>query len=108
MSETTLPTSQQPDDERPAITFVSAHDEHGSGDTEVHWVVIAHTAGLVPAQIIAGRLQAEGIMARAWGESAGVALGLTVGLLGTGYVGVPEELVEEAQAILAVGFDEEE
>ncbi|MCB9421299.1 MAG: DUF2007 domain-containing protein [Ardenticatenaceae bacterium] len=79
---------------------------------EIHWEVVARTGGIMPATIMAGRLQAEGIPARAWQEGAGRALGLTVGILGTGYVAVPEEFVDKAQAILAdesqIDWEEEE
>ncbi len=68
---------------------------------EVRWEIVARTVGLTPAQIIAGRLHAEKIPVRAWQEGAGQALGLTVGILGTGNVSVPEEFVEQALAILA-------
>ena len=86
------------------------------GDQETKWEVVAEEAGLAPAQIIAGRLQAEGIPARAWQEGAGQAFGLTVGMLGSGYVEVPEAYLEEARAILAAdveldddrGWEEEE
>lgn len=70
------------------------------GQEEVRWQVVAQTPGLTPATVLAGRLQAEGIPVRAWQESAGRAIGLTVGLLGTGYVAVPEEFVDEATAVL--------
>lgn len=75
------------------------------GPDVVRWQVVARTAGLIPAQIMAGRLQAEGIPARAWQEAAGQAIGLTVGLLGTGYVAVPVELAEPAERILASDAD---
>jgi hypothetical protein len=82
------------------------------GNEEVRWEIVARTAGVMPANIMAGRLQAEGIPTRAWQEGAGRALGLTVGILGTGYVAVPEEYVEIAQEILAdenqIDWDEEE
>lgn len=71
------------------------------GRQEVRWEVVARTAGLTPAEIIAGRLQAEGIPARAWQEGAGRALGLTVGLLGTGHVVVPAQYAARAKDILA-------
>lgn len=71
-----------------------------NGKREVHWRVVAQTAGLLPAQIMVGRLQAEGIPARAWQEGAGQAHGLIVGKLGTGHVEVPEEYAEEATRIL--------
>lgn len=68
---------------------------------QVKWEVVARTNGIMPAEIIAGRLNADGIPARAWQEGAGEALGLTVGLLGNGFVGVPEEYAAEAREILA-------
>lgn len=68
---------------------------------QVKWETVAKTGGITPAEIIAGRLRAEGIPARAWQEGAGEALGLFVGLLGTGHVVVPEEFAEQARAILA-------
>lgn len=70
------------------------------GGREVRWEVVTKTAGLAPAEIIVGRLQAEGIPARAWQEGAGQAFGLTVGLLGDGYVIVPESYLDQARAIL--------
>ncbi len=89
---------------------------NGSNE-EIRWEVVARTPGITPAHIIAGRLQSEGIPARAWQEAAGQAYGITVGLLGTGYVSVPEEYVDEALDILEsadnselddVEFDEED
>ena len=68
---------------------------------QVRWEVVEQTAGITPAEIIAGRLQSEGIPARAWQEGAGEALGLMVGLLGMGHVAVPEEYAAQARAILA-------
>lgn len=78
------------------------------GDKETKWKVVATTAGLAPAEIIAQRLQAEGIPARAWQEGAGQAFGLTVGLLGNGYVVVPEPFAEKAEEILAISYDEDD
>lgn len=77
------------------------------GKQEVRWEVVAQAPGITPATIIAGRLQAEGLPVRVWQEAAGQALGLTVGLLGTGYVAVPEEYVEQALEILEVDYEEE-
>lgn len=78
------------------------------GSQEIQWETVAETPGLAPAEIMAGRLHAEGIPARAWQEGAGRAYGLTVGLLGTGYVQVPVEHASQAREILAEGADEEE
>ena len=79
---------------------------------EITWEIVAKTPGITVAEIIAGRLQSEGIPARAWQEGAGEALGLIVGLLGTGHVVVPEEYADRARAILeadeAAMLEEEE
>lgn len=71
------------------------------GRRETRWEIVTKTQGLAPAEIIAQRLRVEGIPARAWQEGAGQALGLTVGLLGTGYVEVPESFLSQAQEILS-------
>ena len=70
------------------------------GNEPVKWEVVAQTPGLLPARIIADRLQSEGFPVRAWQESVGQAFGMTVGPLGTGYVAVPEALAEAALEIL--------
>ena len=78
---------------------------------EINWVVVEQTMGITVAEIIAGRLQSEGIPARAWQEGAGEALGLIVGRLGTGHVVVPEEFAQDARDILdadAAAMEEEE
>jgi hypothetical protein len=75
-------------------------DTSPGGDEEIRWKIVARTPGLAPAAILAGRLQAEGIPARAWQEGAGRAIGLTVGILGTGNVAVPENYVDDAKLIL--------
>ncbi len=77
------------------------------GSDEVRWEIVATAPGIAVAHIIAGRLQAEGIPARAWQEAAGQAIGLTVGLLGTGYVSVPQEFADQAREILAIEEGEE-
>jgi hypothetical protein len=75
-------------------------DETPGGYQEVKWEVVAQMPGITPATIVAGRLKAEGVPVRVWQEGAGQALGLTVGLLGTGYVAVPQEYVDQALEIL--------
>jgi hypothetical protein len=90
-----------------ALPLGDAEGSGGRGE-EIRWVTVAQTMGLMQAQIMVGRLQAEGIPARAWQEGAGEALGLTVGILGTGHVVVPEAFEDEAEAILAQEFEEED
>jgi hypothetical protein len=82
-------------------------DTTPGGSREGRWQTVARTAGLLPAQIMAGRLESEGIPVRVWQEGAGRALGLTVGMLGTGHVMVPESYGEKARQILAQAEEEE-
>jgi hypothetical protein len=90
-----------PENDRPE------ENPQGSGK-EIRWKVVEKTAGITPATIIANRLITEGIPARAWQEGAGQAIGLTVGLLGTGHVVVPEEYVDQAEKILSEPWDFDE
>ena len=88
-------------------------DPATSGESrEITWERVATTPGITVAEIIAGRLQSEGIPARAWQEGAGEALGRIGGLLGTGHVVVPAEYAAQARAILeadeAAMMEEEE
>lgn len=69
---------------------------------EIKWVQVAETNGITPAELLAGRLRAANIPARAIQEGAGQAYGLTVGILGTAHVLVPEDRLEEARALLDV------
>lgn len=80
---------------------VSGSAETPRGGREpIRWVTVEKTMGLLPAQILAGRLESEGIRARAMQEGAGRAIGLTVGLLGEGRVYVPAEQEEEARELI--------
>ena len=88
----TLPFPQDSDE---------SQDTSPGGKSEVQWVEVAQTMGLAQAQILAGRLQAEGIPSYAWQEGAGQAAGLIVGLLGAGHVMVPEKHEERALDILS-------
>ena len=78
----------------------SASETTPGGQAEVKWKVVAETAGITNATIVGGRLQSEGIPVRVWQESAGQSFGLTIGLLGTGYVAVPAEFETQALEIL--------
>ena len=80
----------------------SIPDESGERK-EVRWEEVATASGITAAQIIVGRLQSEGIPARAWQEGAGQATGLVVGLLGTAHVLVPEDFADSAREILDEG-----
>ena len=89
------------DNNATAVPLPSKENSSPAGQRqEVKWEVVAQMPGITPATIVAGRLKAEGVPVRVWQEGAGQALGLTVGLLGTGYVVVPEEFVDKALEIL--------
>jgi hypothetical protein len=103
MSETVSAWHLTGDDEPDSTPQDQPHSSETTpgGKREARWQTVARTAGLLPAQILAGRLESEGIPVRVWQEGAGRALGLTVGMLGTGHVMVPESYAEEAGQILA-------
>ena len=99
LASETMPEDDPENSEQEEAGFDAGEITPGE-EKETKWEVVTETAGLTTAEIIVGRLMAEGIPARAWQEGAGQAFGLTVGLLGTGYVLVPESHVEQAKAIL--------
>lgn len=81
----------------------------GDGDDDdpgspIAWETVVFAAGSIEASLIAGRLQSEGIPARIQQEAAGAALGLTVGL-GSIRVMVPEDMLEDALAVLDMDFE---
>jgi hypothetical protein len=65
------------------------------------WVTIESTFGIIQAEILRGLLQAKGIDVRLSQESAGTAIGLSVGRLGRVDLLVPSDQVEPARSILA-------
>ena len=70
-------------------------------------LVTVHTAfGMLSAQVIKTKLESAGIPVLLDYESLGVVLGITVDGLGEVRVMVPEDLVEEAQALLAEDGEE--
>lgn len=103
----TLPEDESENYE-PEEAGLKAEDHTPGNEKESKWEVVTETAGVMTAEIIVGRLLAEGIPARAWQEGAGQAFGLTVGLLGTGYVLVPESYVEQAKSILETPLEEDD
>lgn len=72
---------------------------------EIKWVTVTTTNGITPAEMLAGRLEAAEIPARAVQEGAGKAYGFSVGPMGTAYVLVPAERLEEARALLDVEIE---
>jgi hypothetical protein len=79
------------------------------GRTEsTQWVVVAANLNPAEAAVIKARLESQGILANAQQEAVGIVLGLTIGPLGSARVLVPEPLAEQALAILAETFEDDE
>ena len=100
MSDLSLNSLPIDDDATPKRTKPVRRAAKSAGQKAIKWVVVGEEAGIAPANIVAQRLQVEGIPARARQEPAGQALGLTVAILGTGFVLVPEEFEDRAREIL--------
>jgi hypothetical protein len=97
-----LPWSEQDDEE-------ATSSEMTPGGTEsTQWVVVAANLNPAEAAIIKGRLESRNILATIQQEAIGIVLGLTVGSLGSAKVLVPEPLAEQALAILAETFEDDE
>ena len=75
--------------------------------SEFKLVTIYHSMGMLPAQVIKSKLESAGVPVLLKYESAGQVIGLTIDGLGMVQVQVPEEWAEDAQALIAVGPDED-
>jgi len=64
-------------------------------------LVSVFSGNYLQAQIVKGRLESEGVPAMLRYEGAGLIYGVTVDGLGEARVMVPENLADEAEAILA-------
>ena len=69
---------------------------------ETTWATVTETNGFTVAELLVQRLQAAKIPAQAIQESAGKAFGFSGGPLGTAYVKVPAQFLEEARLLLDV------
>jgi len=65
------------------------------------WVVIENVSGDLQAEILRGLLEAQGVPVLLSRESAGRAIGLSVGPLGEVVILVHAENLQEAQRVLA-------
>jgi hypothetical protein len=63
-------------------------------------LVSVYRGNYLQAQIVKGRLESEGVPSLLQYEGAGLVFGVTVDGLGEARVMVPEELAEEAKAIV--------
>jgi len=71
------------------------------------WEIVWETFDPMDAEFVLGRLRAESIPARIRRESAGRAIGLTIGKLGTSFIEVPLIHSEQAQEIIATDYSDD-
>lgn len=69
---------------------------------ESTWATVTETNGITVAELLVQRLQAADIPAQAMQESAGKSFGFMSGPLGTAFVRVPVQYLEEARLLLDV------
>ncbi len=70
------------------------------------WEVAHISSGMIDANIVAGRLETEGIPVRLQYEAVGVIYGLTVDGLGEVRILVPAGCLEKALEVLAYRYEE--
>jgi hypothetical protein len=68
-----------------------------------NWIVVATTAGVMEAVMIAERLKSLGIPTIVQNEPIGAVLGLSIGKFGEAKVAVPETFIEQAMDTLEPG-----
>jgi len=73
-----------------------------------HWKVVYRASGMTNAQIIAGRLETEGIPVELRYDAAGTIYALTVDGLGEVKITVPADQLEKALEILERAYDEKD
>jgi hypothetical protein len=78
------------------------------GPDDRNWYVVATASGEAEAAIIKGLLETADIPVWITRESAGAAIGLGVGLLGTVTIMVPETHYDEAMTLLEIDDSVEE
>lgn len=103
-----LPDSENAADESGTDSTSATQTTTGGGRDDQTPVVVWEAANRMEAEIVAGRLQSEGIPAIIRGEILGAIYGLTTGSLAAATVLVPALLAEKALAILATTVEWDE
>ncbi|MBW2630581.1 MAG: DUF2007 domain-containing protein [Deltaproteobacteria bacterium] len=75
---------------------------------EEKWEVADVASGMINANIVAGRLKAEGIPVKLQYEAVGVIYGLTLNGLGEVRIMVPSRYLERARDVLAESYEEDD
>jgi hypothetical protein len=106
--EDDMSNSENSADESGGDSTSATHSTTGGGRDDQTPVVVWEAANRMEAEIVAGRLQSEGIPAIIRGEILGAIYGLTTGSLAAATVLVPAILAEKALAILATTVEWDE
>ncbi|MBW2543942.1 MAG: DUF2007 domain-containing protein [Deltaproteobacteria bacterium] len=72
------------------------------------WEVAHVSSGMINANIVAGRLETEGIPVKLRYEAVGVIYGLTLDGLGEVRIMVPSDYLERAREVLAESYEEDD
>lgn len=72
------------------------------------WIELTQLGSMAEAEILLGRLKAEGIPGRVWQAGDNRVLGLTVGYFGAVHLLIPPQFEEKATEILYMDFTERE
>ena len=75
---------------------------------EKKWEVANVSSGMINANIVAGRLETEGIPVKLQYEAVGVIYGLTLDGLGEVRIMVPSSHLERAREVLAESYEEDD
>ncbi|HOO90774.1 MAG TPA: DUF2007 domain-containing protein [Syntrophales bacterium] len=70
------------------------------------WEVVHVSSGMIDANIVAGRLETEGIPVKFGYEAVGVIYALTLDGLGAVRILVPTEYLKRAREVLAESYEE--
>jgi hypothetical protein len=75
---------------------------------EEKWEVACRASGMTNANIVAGRLETEGIPTRLKYEAVGAIYAITIDGLGEVKVMVPESLLDKAREVLLRSYDDKD
>ena len=75
---------------------------------EEKWEVAYRASGMTNANIVAGRLETEGIPTRLKYEAVGAIYAITIDGLGEVKVMVPESLLDKAREVLLRSYDDKD
>jgi hypothetical protein len=75
---------------------------------EEKWEVACRASGMTNANIVAGRLETEGIPTKLKYEAVGAIYAITINRLGEVEIMVPESLLDKAREILTQSYDDKD